>query len=392
MKKADLIKILKEDKLGLFDIKPKASPIITSDERLIASFIEINDFIEKNEKEPEIGAGVQEHKLATRLKALRSDSKKTEILHNTDKFQLLSKETMSPSSIEDILKEDELGIFDIPDSTIFDIKNVPVTKKKEQADFVAKRKVCKDFSEYEQLFIDCQTDLASGARKLIKFESDKQIQENSFFILNGVLLFIESIGELKRNKYGKLNGRQRCIFENGTESKMLIRSLVKRLYENGHAVSERLNETEDALLKNFNVISEEDEKTGFIYVLKSLSKDSKITSIDNLYKIGFSTIPVEERIKGAENDPTYLMAPVSILTTFECFNLNPQKLEHLLHSFFGSSCLNMDIYDKEGKRHSPREWFIAPINVIEKAIKMIITGAIVNYKYDPDLEDVVYRS
>lgn len=76
--------------------------------------------------------------------------------------------------------------------------------------------------------------------------------------------------------------------------------------------------------------------------------------------------PVEERIKNSTEDPTYLMAPVKIISTFECYNLNPQKLEQLLHNFFGESCLNIDIYDKHGKRHTPREWFIAPFEVIEK--------------------------
>jgi hypothetical protein len=59
-----------------------------------------------------------------------------------------------------------------------------------------------------------------------------------------------------------------------------------------------------------------------------------------------------------------------------------EKLEQLLHNFFGNSCLNIDIFDKNGNRHTPREWFIAPLEVIEQAIHMIISGEIVKYKYD----------
>lgn len=47
-------------------------------------------------------------------------------------------------------------------------------------------------------------------------------------------------------------------------------------------------------------------------MLKSLSKDSRLLDIDDLYKIGYSTVEVEDRIKNAEKDPTYLMAPVKI--------------------------------------------------------------------------------
>ncbi len=97
------------------------------------------------------------------------------------------------------------------------------------------------------------------------------------------------------------------------------------------------------------------------------------------------------RIKNAESDPTYLMAPVSIVTAFQCYNMNPQKLEQLLHNFFGSSCLNIDIFDKNGNRHTPREWFIAPLSVIEDAINYIVSGEIIDYRYDPVRQEIVSK-
>ncbi|MBK7040942.1 MAG: GIY-YIG nuclease family protein [Bacteroidetes bacterium] len=74
----------------------------------------------------------------------------------------------------------------------------------------------------------------------------------------------------------------------------------------------------------------DDEETGFIYVLKSKTTNPVITAIPNLYKIGFSTTPVEERIKNAPQDPTYLMADVQIIYTYKCFNINPQKFENFI--------------------------------------------------------------
>jgi hypothetical protein len=126
-------------------------------------------------------------------------------------------------------------------------------------------------------------------------------------------------------------------------------------------------------------------------VLQSLSQEEDIASIQNLYKIGYSTVPVQERIKNASEEPTYLMAPVKVIAVFECYNLNPQKFELLLHTFFGKACLNVDVFDKTGKRFSPREWFVAPLHIFEAAANMLINGEIVNYRYDPDSSGIVER-
>ncbi len=72
-------------------------------------------------------------------------------------------------------------------------------------------------------------------------------------------------------------------------------------------------------------------------------------------------------------------------------NLNPQKLEQLLHNFFGSSCLNIDVFDSKGIRHIPREWFIAPLEVIEKVINLIQTGQIIEYRYNPQTQAIELR-
>ncbi|HEY5592213.1 MAG TPA: GIY-YIG nuclease family protein [Paludibacter sp.] len=166
---------------------------------------------------------------------------------------------------------------------------------------------------------------------------------------------------------------------------MLLRSLSAELYKNGRRVSEY----ENGSLDDFKNINEDDSETGFIYILKSLSNDPKIQSIPNLCKIGYSSIPVEERIKNAELEPTYLMAPVKIVSTIKCYNLNPQKFEQLIHNFFGKTCLNFDIFDINGKRHTPREWFIAPLDSIEEAIEFIISGEIVDYRYDTERQIIV---
>ena len=58
--------ILKEDPLNILIIKPN-NPPITSNQRLIESFKEINDFIKKEGKEPSVSDDIHERKLLLRV-------------------------------------------------------------------------------------------------------------------------------------------------------------------------------------------------------------------------------------------------------------------------------------------------------------------------------------
>ena len=375
MDKFSLEEILKDDPLRLLDdVKPK-NPIITSDDRLVASFEEINEFYEKNGHEPQKSSDMHERRLYARLKGIREDTKKVEFLKKYDRYNLLEK-VDEIKSIDDILDSDPLGLLSSDEEDIFTLKNVPKnSKERAEADFVAKRKRLDDFAQYEELFKECHRDLKEGKRKLVKF-NEKYLQKGSFFVLKGVLGYLEDMINPKKDKNHKIDGRTKTIFENGTYSNMLFRSLAKGLYEDGYLVSEH----EDRILDGLSQIDKNDRKNGYIYVLKSLSKDDRIVTKRNLYKIGFSTTPVRDRIKNAKNDPTYLMADVKVVAVFEVYNINPQKLEQLIHRFFASSCIDIDI--ENGKVYKPREWFIAPLSLIEKAIELIINGNIVNYQYD----------
>jgi hypothetical protein len=169
---------------------------------------------------------------------------------------------------------------------------------------------------------------------------------------------------------------------------MLKRSVEKILYANGQVVTDHA----DAVAATFDTVTEEDQETGFIYVLKSKSTQAAIQQIPHLYKIGYSKTTVAERIKNAKDEPTFLMADVSVVTYFTCYNLNPQKLEQLLHNFFGKACLEIDVFDKKGQRHIPREWFMAPLTIIEQAISLIRSGEIVAYRYDSTSQQIVAKS
>ena len=390
----ELENILKNDPLELLILKPATSPI-TSDQRLISSFAEINDFIKLNGQEPAESSDVNERRLFSRLKEIRKDPTKVKVLKEHDQNNLLG----NPKEIEtvdDILENDYLGILDSDAENIFELKNVKIQKNK--ADFVARRKPCKDFHKYEGKFKNIQRELSEGKRKLILFK-DKHFREDSYYVLDGILLYLEKMDLKKRIFKDSAQGtrarddaRIRCIFENGLESNMYLRSLQKELYNNGSSVTETNKDILDDFKENLGGLSKEDKKTGHIYILSSLSKKPEIQSIKNLYKIGYCTTSIEERIKGVENDPTFLMAQVKIVSSYDLYNdFNPQKFENLVHTFFRERCLNVEIADKNGQLKKPKEWYVAPIRAIERVIELIASGEIVKYKYDIKTESVVEK-
>jgi hypothetical protein len=391
-----LQEIFENDPLGLLTIKPSHSPAKNEHGQLVSKFIEINDFFEKNNREPEQGGGIQEHQLYSRLKSIRENPAKIEMLLKYDTYGLLNHQQKEINSLDDILNDDILGLLSDDSEGLFDLKHIAKQDDRASADFVARRKPCKNFDHYESLFKDVQKDLSFGKRKLIEFKLGN-LREGAFYVHNGILFIIEKIELTQKEHYKedgtrvREDGRTRCVFENGTESNMLKRSVEKILYANGQVVSENADKVNESFLEKFGNITDEDQEAGFIYILKSKSEKQEIREIHNLYKIGFSKTTVEDRIKNAFQEPTYLMADVRIVMAYKCYNMNPQKLEQLLHNFFGNSCLNIDIFDKKGNRHTPREWFIVPLDIIEQVIRFIISGEIVKYKYDSLNEEIMER-
>ena len=386
--KKELENILENDPLNLLDIRLKISGVISADKRLMNSFNEINHFFQNHGREPERSTNIEERKLYSRLKGIRGDIGKVETLREYDEFGLLKGikkgDTKDIKTIDDILEKDTLGVLDDRSDNIFDLKHVP--KEKEMPDYIASRRPCKDFDKFEHLFKKCHLDLSKGKRNLRPFKKEQQISKGDFFILKGIMVYVARKGDKERLKK-KTNARLRCIFENGTESKMLLRSLATALYENGRRVTEH----EEKMLDGFRCISHEDKESGFVYIAKSKSEREEIKNVKNLYKIGYSTTSVEKRIQNAENDPTFLMSGISIVSEFQCYNMKSQKLELLLHRFFAKSCLDMEITDPQGKSYRPREWFIVPLPVMEEAIHLLMNGSITKHEYDTEAQVIARR-
>ena len=389
--------IFNNDPLGLLNVKAKTSNVKSADQRLSESFAEINAFYNENNREPEANiSDITEQTLYFRLENLRKNVKNSEILESEDIYNLLNIVPKEINSIDDILGDNFDDLLNTDDAGLFDFKHTPKEYERAQADFVARRKKCKDFDKYEHLFKEVQSDLSNGKRQLIEFREDN-LRKGDYYVHNGVLMLLAEVNisqdeqSFSSGKRIRKDGRTLCVFENGTMSNMLYRSLGKILYSNGKVVTQNMDKVNEGFIENFSDINAEDEVSGYIYVLKSLSTDTDISAINDLFKIGYSDVSISSRIKNAENEPTYLMAPVKEVAAWKCFNMNTQKFEQLIHNFFVNSCLNVTVKDNEGIPHNPKEWFIVSLEIIEKAVKLIISGKVIHYRYDIENKVIVKR-
>ena len=165
------------------------------------------------------------------------------------------------------------------------------------------------------------------------------------------------------------------------ESGIYMQTLCKNLYRTGYTVQDLSAVQDDYLKKHFSV-SSNDVESGMIYVLRSLSKDPEIRSIPNLYKIGFTTTPLEARIANAKNEPTYLCADVETVATWRVYNVKSSVFESLIHKLFDGVQLQVTV---DGKR--PKEWFVIPFPVIEQAVMYIVSGKPV--AYDKNIQQLI---
>lgn len=387
--------VFDSDDLGLLDVegsskkKPKVARSIA-----VSRFDEIVDFYEKNSRLPDSkSSSIMEKRLAIRLENMRHDETLKGLLHTYDVNGLLQGKAVeegSITSIEDIFANDDMGLLgnDSEIEALYNLQHIPVTERIEP-EYIARRNVCKEFDEeFKGLFEKVANDINCHRRHLVDFRPD-MLAAGRFYVLRGMLLYLAEDASLEidfkfqTGNKTRRDGRTRCILANGTETPLLYRSLGKALQKEGFAVSDyEIDETAEE-------VNDRDVQNGFIYVLKSNSNNPQIQAIPNLYKIGFTSGDVYERIRNAANEPTYLMAEVTVVMTARCFNLNTHNLESGLHRFFGNSNASFIIEDADGRKHYPREWFIAPLDIIEKAINLVVQDRVNDYRYDPELKTIV---
>lgn len=378
------------DALGV-DVAPlKASTRTPREERILAGFEDILRFYQERGRAPLHGEqrDIFERLYAVRLDQLRKLPEARALLAPMDAPGLLTGATGAASNIDDLDGDEllaQLGVDgpDIGQDDITVLKNVRTFEERRAADEIATRNKCVDFEKFEPLFEKVKNELQAGVRRTIRLETRflDEIQQGTFFVVGGQVAYVaEERGEFT-TKYERRDMRLRVIYDNGTESDVLSRSLQRALHRDDMA---RVI-TEPSVGPLFGDEAEPDDiEAGTIYVLRSLSAHPFISEHRQLiHKIGVTGGSVQSRIANAEKDATYLLAGVEVVATYKLHNLNRTKLENVFHRLFASAQIDLTIADRFGNPVKPQEWFLVPLQVIDEAVQRIRDGSITSVSYDP---------
>lgn len=385
------------DALGVEAKTKKKAKLTPRQERIIAGFEEIQRFVEDHGYAPRHGEDkdIFERLYATRLDRIREQPECRDLVLELDFQGLLDGSDIdSDLNLEEVNDDEllaQLGVEAREVINITELKHVKsqAQKEREKSDEVGTRKPCNDFDQFKPMFEAVQEDLDTGRRKTMPFSKDGSIEKGNFFIVSGQKAFVASVGDPFTGKDGRNEYRLRVIFDNGVESNQLMHSLQKRLWED--EAGRRISDTSFGPLFD-DVQDDDDLASGTIYVLRSKLDHPVVNrSRDVIHKIGVTGGAVKKRIADAKNDPTYLMADVEVVATYELFNINRNKLESVLHRFFENAKLEIEIKDRFGKPVVPKEWFLVPLFIIDEVVERIKDGTIGDYSYDTESASLIKR-
>ena len=211
---------------------------------------------------------------------------------------------------------------------------------------------------FKPLFLQVQKDIETGVRQTRPFELKAEIRPGSWFIVGGQKAYVAEMGEMFTNAQGRTDARLRVIFDNGTESNML-HALASAGAAQGRSGPADHRSVAGPLFSDEH--AEDDQASGTIYVLRSKSDHPVVAANrDLVHKIGVTNVNVEQRIAGARLEPTFLMADVEIVATYELYNINRTKLENLIHRIFDPARLDIEIKDRFGNPVVPARMVSCP--------------------------------
>jgi hypothetical protein len=371
--------------LGVEVVRKKISARTPREERIIAGFEDILRFYEAHGRAPQHGEerDIFERLYAVRLDRLREQADCRSLLAEFDVHGLLDAAgaELTVDNLDDDALLAELGV-DAPAEV--DITNLTHVKSRDEiraAEEVASRTVCSDFETFRPLFRQVKADLDAGIRQTRKFMGEASIKQGEFFILGGILAHVADMGHEFVTDYGRKDRRLRVIYDNGTESDILLRSFQRGL--NKDEGGRRVTDPSAGPLFGGNW-DQDDIESGTIYVLRSLSDHPFVAEHRKLiHKIGVTGGKVETRIANAALDATYLLADVEVVATYKLADINRTKLENLFHRMFSPAQLDLTIHDRFGNPVRPKEWFLVPLAVIDEVVSKIRDGSIVEFIYDP---------
>lgn len=371
------------------------------EERIIAGFEDIEGFYEKYGRLPinSEDKDIFERLYAVRLDKIRSSADCRAVLVGLDKHGLLQGQPAAIHSAGNDLDDDallaELGVLDAGENDITILTHVKTRAEIRAAEEIAKRAPCLDFEKFRLLFDKVAKDISNGTRitRQIRKEAGflkSTIRVGDFFILFGQTILIAEIGTPIKGSNDAMDARLRVIYSNGTESNILLDSLRRGLYKDE---SSRIISDQSVGPLFSGEIEDGDIESGTIYILRSKSDHPLIKEHrDVIHKIGVTSGDISKRLSNAKLDPTFLMADVEVVATYELSNINRVRLEKLIHKFFEPARLNIEIKDRFGNPIVPREWFLVPRFVIDEAIDKIKEGTVVKYQYDAQKQKIITRA
>jgi hypothetical protein len=380
----------------LHNDKKAASSRTAREERIIAGFEDIERFFEQRGRLPAHGEerDIFERLYAVRLDQIRISAECRTVLVDHDKHGLLGDAPVVSDDPLHEIDEDEL-LAELGGGNITQLKHVKPRAEINAAEDIANRAPCPDFSKFKPLFDEVAEDIAKGIRQTRQIRKEagflkSNIRAGDFFILYGQTLYVVEIGEKIKGSNEGMDARLRVIYSNGTESNLLLDSLRRGLYKDE---SSRIISEPSAGPLFSDKVEEGDIETGTIYVLRSDSEHPQIKkNREFIHKIGVTGGDIRKRIGNPKVSSTYLMAEVEILATYELSNINPVKLENLIHRFFKPAQLNIEIKDRLGNPIDPREWFLLPLFVIDEAIERIKDGSIIRCVYDVNKQQIIEKA
>jgi len=383
------------DELAEFAQPEKKSGRSPREERIIAGFEEIQRFVEKHGHPPQHGEDkdIFERLYAVRLDRLRALEECRSLLAPLDRQGLLAGAEPTVAEPVETMDDDELlaeleGAAGAADIT--DLRHVRTAADKRAADEIADRTACEEFDTFKPLFEQVKKDLASGARQTRRFQTMAEIKKGEFFIVGGQIAYVAEVGDEFMTEYERRDSRLRVIYDNGTESDVLLRSLQRALHRD--LAGRRITDPTAGPLFG-DKLEDGDIESGTIYVLRSLSNHPFVAEHRELvHKIGVTGGKVAARIANAANDATYLLADVEVIATYKLADINRTKLESIFHRIFAPAQLDLTIQDRFGHPVHPREWFLVPLYVIDEAVKRIQDGSITDVVYDPSKAKLVTRN
>jgi len=374
--------------LGVKPEQKKKHTLSAAQERVIAGFEDIVRFFEEHNRLPQHGEDrdIFERLYAVRLDQVRKNEEWMSLLSGFDEYNLLDNTdnpVLEAPDLDDDTLLDALGVETLDENSLENLRHVrPRAEIRNMPDVIASRKVCEDFGKFKPLFEALRNDLANSIRITKRFGKNAEIKCGEFFILNGQMVYVDNIGEPIKAPNGDNDARLRVVYDNGTESDILLRSLQRALYKDDHG--RRITEPASGPLFDYE-LDADDLASGTLYVLRS---DNPLPYIvdhrDIIHKIGVTGGDVKKRIANARFDPTYLMADVEVITTYQLYNIHRTRLEKLLHKIFAKVQFDITIPDRFGNPVRPEEWFLVPLPVIDEVVSKIKDGTITHYQYDPE--------